>query len=164
MLMRGVSAAIEKVNPNLMVTYETLTQQLDESLAQDRTIALLSTSFSALALLLAGVGLYGVTSYATHLRRREIGIRIALGASMPVVVTFVVARVLRLIALGIAVGLVISLWATQFVASLLFSVLPRDLSTFVAAALLLTAVGCVATWLPARRAARLDPMIALRAE
>jgi putative ABC transport system permease protein len=80
------------------------------------------------------------------------------------VVTFVVARVLQLITLGIAVGLVISLWPTRFVASLLFGVRPGDLSTFLAAAFLLTAVGCVATWLPARRAALVDPMIALRAE
>jgi predicted lysophospholipase L1 biosynthesis ABC-type transport system permease subunit len=163
-LMRRVNAAVEKVNPNLTVTYETLTQQLDESLAQERIVALLSASFSALAVLLAGVGLYGVTSYATHLRRREIGIRIALGATTPVVITFAVARVLRLIALGIAVGLLVSLWSTRFVASLLFGVPPHDVSTFLAAALLLTTVGCLATWLPAQRAARVDPMIALRAE
>lgn len=163
-LMRNVSAVIAKANPNLTVVYETLTQQIDESLAQDRMLALLSTSFSGLALLLAGVGLYGVTSYATHLRRREIGVRIALGATMPAVVTSVMAGILRLIAFGIAVGLMVSLCAAQFLSSLLFGVRPRDVSTFVAAALLLMAVGCVAAWFAVRRAARVDPMIALRAE
>jgi len=161
-LIKGAAAAIRAVNPDLTVTFTSLSDQLDASLTQERIIAMLSGFFGALALLLASLGLYGVTAYAVALRRSEIGIRMALGAAPGSVVRLVLARVTTLVAIGVVVGAGISVWASQFVATLLYGLEPHDPVTLAGAAVTLGAVGAIAGWLPARRASRIDPAEVLR--
>jgi ABC-type antimicrobial peptide transport system permease subunit len=115
-----------------------------------------------LALLLAGIGLYGVTASGVAARRKEIGVRLALGARPAGVIGLVLARIATLIGLGIAAGAAVSFWASKFVGSLLYDLAPRDPATLAAAAVVLAIVGAAAGWLPARRAARLDPARVLR--
>ena len=114
------------------------------------------------ALLLAGLGVYGVTSYAVSTRRAEIGIRMALGAEPAGVVRLVLVRVFVLVALGVIIGTAASVWSSQFIASLLYDLQPRDAVTLASAAVTLAAVGAVAGWLPAHRASRIDPAQVLR--
>jgi putative ABC transport system permease protein len=123
---------------------------------------MLAGFFGALALLLAGLGLYGVTSYAVSRRRSEIGIRMALGAAPEAVIRLVLSRVSMLVGLGILIGAGMSSWASQFVATLLYGLEPRDPATLVGSAAVLAAVGAIAGWLPARRASRIDPAVVLR--
>jgi ABC-type antimicrobial peptide transport system permease subunit len=120
-------------------------------------VAWLSGFFGGLALLLAGLGLYGVTAYAVNRRRTEIGVRLALGAEPGGIVVMVLRRVALLVGLGAVVGAGASLWAAQFVTTLLYGLEPRDRPTLVAAVLVLAAIGALAGWLPARRASRIDP-------
>ncbi|HVZ49430.1 MAG TPA: FtsX-like permease family protein, partial [Gemmatimonadaceae bacterium] len=120
--------------------------------------------FAALALLLATIGLYGVISYAAGQRTREMGVRIALGATPARVLALVMARGASLAATGAALGVAGSLVAARTLAGLLYGVTTTDLVTFTSAPALLVAVALVATWLPARRAVRADPLTALRAE
>jgi putative ABC transport system permease protein len=112
--------------------------------------------------LLAAVGLYGVVAHAVRARQTEIGLRMSLGAAPSSIVRLVLQRVGVLIAAGLAFGLAGSLWAARFVEGLLFQLEVRDPATFVSAAVMLVAVGVLAAWLPARRAARLDPATVLR--
>jgi ABC-type antimicrobial peptide transport system permease subunit len=114
------------------------------------------------ALILAALGLYGVTSYSVSRRRAEIGIRMALGADRVRVTGLVMRRVAMLLAIGLLGGVALTLWATRFIGSLLFQLEPHDAATFTAATGLLIAVGFVSGWLPARRAARTEPMRVLR--
>ena len=139
-----------------------MSDQVDAALSQERLIAILSAFFGGLALLLATIGLYGVTSYTVARRRVEIGIRMALGADSRGVVRLVVRRAALLIVAGVAIGTAVSLWASPFVAAMLFGLQPRDPSTFAAAGLALAAMGALATWIPARRASRIDPARVLR--
>ena len=155
-------AAAASVNPNLALTFRTLSDQVNASLNQERLIAMLSGFFSGLGLLLAGLGLYGVTVYAVAGRRREIGIRMALGATRSRVIRLVMSRVSIQVACGVAIGGVVSLWASQFVAALLYDLEPRDLTTLIGAAVTLGAVAALAAWLPARRASHIDPAQVLR--
>jgi predicted permease len=161
-LARAVSTAILDVNRDLALTFRPLADQVNASLTQERIVALLSGFFGALALLLAGLGLYGVTSYAVTRRQTEIGIRMALGAAPGGVVRLVLARVTLLVAIGVAVGAGLSVWAAKFVATLLYGLQPRDPATIAAAAAVLAAVGALAGWLPAYRASRIDPAQVLR--
>jgi predicted permease len=163
-LTRGIIAAAARVDPDLALTFRPLADQVGASVTQERVVAMLSGFFGALALLLAGVGLYGVTAYAVNRRRREIGIRIALGAARQRVVAMVLSRVTRLVALGIVIGTAVSIWASRFVATLLYDVEPRDPATIASAAAVLAFVGLAAGWLPARRAAHVDPAVVLRDE
>jgi putative ABC transport system permease protein len=163
-LTRSLAAAIAKVNPNLDLTFRPLPDIVSGSMTLERTLAILSGLFGVLSLLLAAVGLYGVTSYAVTQRRTEIGIRMALGASPGLVVRQVLTRVLTVVGIGVALGSGASLWLSQFVATLLFGLRPRDPATLITAAVVLTSVGALAGWLPARRASRVDPMVALRCE
>jgi putative ABC transport system permease protein len=163
-LSRSVGTAITGVNRDLALTFQPLADQLDASITQERVVAQLSGFFGGLALLLAGLGLYGVTAYAVSRRRREIGIRIALGADPAGIVTLVLRRVTTLVGLGVAIGAGVSIWASTFVASLLYGLEPRDPATLIGAAVVLCAVGGLAAWLPARRASRVDPAIVLRDE
>jgi ABC-type antimicrobial peptide transport system permease subunit len=158
----SLAAALRAVDPQLTFTFRPLADQIDASLAQERMVASLSGFFGVLALLLAGLGLYGVTSYAVTRQRTEIGIRLALGAPGSRVVGLVLSRVTRLVGLGITVGIAVSLWLATLVASLLYGVEPRDPMTLVGAALTLAAVGASAGWLPAYRASRIDPLEVLR--
>jgi predicted permease len=162
LLTKSVVAGVANVNPNLTLTFRTLSDQVNASFAQERLIAMLSGFFSALSLLLAGLGLYGVTAYAVAGRRREMGIRMALGATRGRVLRLVMSRVSIQIVLGVAIGGVVSLWASKFVATLLYGLEPRDLTTLIGAAVILGGVAALAAWLPARRASRIDPAEVLR--
>ena len=134
------------------------------TVSTERLTVMLLGIFSALALLLAGVGLYGVLSYTVGQRTREIGIRMALGATPRSVVDLVVQHGLRLAGLGLLIGLAAALGLARFLQSSLYEVSPFDPVSFVAVALVLSAIGALACWLPARRATRVDPVEALRAE
>src|SRR6185295_13955280 len=157
LLAPRVAAALTGVDRNLTFTFRPLQDRIDASLTQERLVALVTGFFGTLALLLAGLGLYGVTSYAVIRRRTEIGIRMALGAEPAGVVRLVLVRVFVLVALGVIIGAVASWWSAQFIASLLYDLQPRDPVTLVSAAVTLTAVGAIAGWLPAFRASRIDP-------
>ena len=162
LLSRSIAAAVASVNADLDVTFRPLGRVVDASLTQERLIATVSGFFGGLALLLAGLGLYGVTSYAVNRRRSEIGIRMALGAAPGGVVRLVLRRVASLVAVGVTAGVLASMWAARFVETLLFGLAPRDPMTIGMAALILTAVGALAGWIPARRASRIDPAQVLR--
>jgi putative ABC transport system permease protein len=134
------------------------------SLAQRKFTLILLGMFGGLALALAAIGIYGLISYAVTLRTREVGIRMAFGAERSDVLAMVLRQGLALIGLGLAVGLAASLALTRLLTTLLFEVRPTDLATSAAVAFLLAAVALLASYLPARRAASVDPMIALRYE
>jgi putative ABC transport system permease protein len=161
-LTKSVTAAVGEINPTLALTFEPLDDRISGELTRERLLAILSASFGLLALVMAAVGLYGVTSYAVSLRQTEIGIRMALGATRASVVRLVLARVSRLVCAGIVVGLAIGAWASRFVATLLFGLQPGDPGTLVTSAVALALIGAVAGWLPAHRASRLDPTQILR--
>jgi len=163
-LIPAARAAIAGVNRGVSLEFRNLELQVFESLLLPRAVALLSSVFGSLALLLAMVGLYGVTSYAVTRRKGEIAIRMALGAPRASVLRLVLRDVVVLLAIGIAAGLAASLAAGRLVTSLLFGVRPRDPVQLAGAALVLAAATVAAAYLPARRAARLDPMAALREE
>jgi predicted permease len=162
-MARGVGAALAAVDPDLAFTFRPLADVLNGSIAQERLVAMLSAFLGALALLLAGLGLYGVMSYAVSRRRTELGIRLALGAAPRTVVRLVLTHVGLLVAAGVVAGTAASLWLSRFVAPLLYGLQPRDPVTLTAAVLTLAAVGGLAAWLPARRASRIDPADVLRA-
>jgi predicted permease len=162
LMARSVSAALLAVDSELVFSFRPMTDQVNASLTQERVIAMLAGFFGALALLLAGLGLYGVTAYAVSRRRTEIGIRMALGADQGSVVRMVLWRVTWLVGIGILIGAGVSVWASQFVTALLYGLEPRDPVTLVAAAVVLGTVGAAAGWLPAHRASRIDPAEVLR--
>jgi predicted permease len=163
-LIPAARAAIAGVNRGISLEFRNLESQVSESLLLPRTVALLSSIFGALALLLAMVGLYGITSYAVTRRKGEIAIRMALGAARASVVRLMLRDVVVLLAIGIAAGLAASLAAGRLVTSLLFGVRPGAPLQLAGAVLILAAATIVAAYVPARRAARLDPMAALREE
>jgi predicted permease len=142
----------------------TMEQQVEESLLQERLVSLLASIFGGLALILACIGLYGVLAYTVAGRTREIGIRIAIGARRLEVIWLVLRETIVLMVLAIALGLPIVLWSATYVASALFGVEPRDPLALGAAVASLLTVAAAAAFLPARRASRIDPMIALRHE
>jgi putative ABC transport system permease protein len=162
LLTRPLADALMSVDRNVPITFRPLARQVDESLAQERLVAMLSGFFGALALLLAGLGLYGVTSYAVGRRRREIGIRMALGAAPGGVIRMVILRVGVLVGAGAIAGTAISLWAARFVGPLLYGLEPRDPATLGAAVIVLAVIGAMAGLIPAARASRIDPAIVLR--
>jgi putative ABC transport system permease protein len=157
-----VAAALTAVDRNLAFTFRPLQDRVDASLTRERLVAVLAGFFGALALLLAALGLYGVTSYAVSRRRVEIGIRMALGAQPAGVLRLVLGRVFILVALGVIIGAAASALSSQFIAGLLYDLHPRDVTTLVSAAVMLTVVGAIAGWLPAHRASRIDPTHVLR--
>jgi putative ABC transport system permease protein len=164
LLARPVLAAVLRVDPNLSLTARTLSDQVNASLTQERLLAMLSGFFGALALLLAGMGLYGVTSYGVSRRRTEIGIRMALGAEPGGVVRMVLRQAAMLVGGGVVLGGLASFWTAHFAGSLLYGLEPRDPYTLATAAVVLMTVGALAGWLPARRASRIDPARVLRNE
>jgi predicted permease len=161
-LIPAISAAILRVNRDIVLQARPIADEVRDAMAQDRLVAELSGFFGGLTLLLAGLGLYGVTSYAVMRRRAELGIRMALGAAPAVVIRLVLERVGALVVAGVFVGAALAIGAARFVTALLYGLGPRDPATLVGAAIVLVAVGAVAGWLPAYRASRIDPADVLR--
>jgi putative ABC transport system permease protein len=141
-----------------------MAQLASESLAPQRIVALLLGIFAGAALALAAIGLYGVISYSASQRTQEIGIRMALGAGRSAVLRLVVFEGVKLILLGLGLGLAGAMVLTRLLSDLLYGVRPHDLSIFTGVSILLAAVAVLASWIPARRATRVDPMAALRQE
>ena len=139
-------------------------QLLSETVAAPRLQAALLSLFAGLALLLAAVGLYGVLAYVVVERRREIGIRMALGATRAAVLKLIIGGGMRLVLIGLGLGLIGALTLTRVMQSLLYGVTPTDPVTFAVVSALLLTVALFASWLPARRAAGTDPTEALRAD
>jgi putative ABC transport system permease protein len=164
-LIPAVRAAVAEVEPNQALhNVMTMEQRLANTTTSRRLNTALLGSFAAVALLLAFVGIYGVMSYAVTQRRREIGVRMALGAQKSDVLGLVVGGGLRLTLIGVAIGLIGAFALTRYLSSLLFEIQPTDPATFLGVAVALTGVALLASWLPARRAAGVDPMVALRYE
>jgi putative ABC transport system permease protein len=161
-VQHALVAALRDVDPRTSFTFRTFDELARATVVQERLVALLSSFFGGLALLLAAVGLYGVVSHAVSRRRTEFGVRMALGADSGRILRLVLRHVGGMIILGLVAGTVLSLWLAGFVQTLLFSMPARDPLTFGAAILVLLAIGLVAAWLPARRAASLDPAAVLR--
>jgi ABC-type antimicrobial peptide transport system permease subunit len=160
-----VQEAVRRYDPGVRVVHTvTLERLVDDSIAQDRLLALLAGFFAALALALSAIGLYGITSCGVHRRASEIGVRIALGASSHDVQWMILRDVLVLVITGAAVGIPAALAAAAVVRGLLFGVTPADPLTIAGATIALILIALVAGYLPARRACRLDPMQALRSE
>jgi predicted permease len=161
----SVRHEVQALDPNLAVTtVQPLAEVVGSSLFAARMGAALLVIFGLVALLLASVGLYGVMSYAVARRTREIGIRMALGAERGGVLRLVLKQGMALVAAGIATGLIAAVAVTRVLASFLYGVSTLDAATFVAVPLVLVVVALLASYLPARRAARVDPIVALRYE
>ena len=161
-LAAGVVSALKEVDESLKLTVRPLSDQVNATFNQERVLALVASVFGGLALLLAALGLYGVMAYAVSRRRREIGIRMALGADSGHVARLILGQVAVMVGLGIVIGGVLSLWAARFVQSLLFGLPARDPSLFAGAAAVLVLSAAAASWLPTRRAARVEPVAVLR--
>jgi predicted permease len=164
-IVGAIREAVSEVDKNLpLFDITTQRRQIEHSLAQERLFASLSSFFGLLALLLACIGLYGVMSYAVARRTNEIGIRMALGATAPRVTRMVMGETMLMVFIGVVIGLGAALASTQLIESMLFGLAPRDPLTISSATVLMIAVAGVAGYLPARRASRVDPMVALRYE
>jgi predicted permease len=163
-LLPSIRSVFADVNRDISLRFGSFETQVSESLLQQRIVALLATIFGSLALLLAMVGLYGTTAYTVARRQGEIGIRMALGAQHRSVIWLMLRDVVVLLAVGIALGVAGSLAAGRLIESLLYGVQPNDPLHLGAALAILAAATAMAAYLPARRAARLDPMAALREE
>lgn len=160
--VRSEVLALDKNQPIYRV--QTLSQRIQQTVADSRALMLLLSAFALLALLLATIGVYGIVSYSVGQRTHEIGIRMALGARTADVMKLIMANGLVLTIAGIALGLLGSLALTRFLKSLLFGVTPTDKVTFVAVGLILLVVALLACLIPARRAAKVDPLVALKYE
>lgn len=163
-LARSVLDAVAGVNKTTSLEFRTLAEQVNDSLVQERVLALLSGFFGALALLLAMIGLYGTLSYLVTQRQAEFGIRMALGAQRNSIVWLVIRDVIAILVGGLAAGTCVSLATTRLLQKLLFGLGARDVVTFAAALGMLSLVALLAGYLPARRATKVDPTVALRYE
>ncbi|MEJ7812870.1 MAG: FtsX-like permease family protein [Gemmatimonadaceae bacterium] len=164
-LAAPVRDAVQSLDPALPIgDVKLLADEIRFALIPARAGATLLGAFGGLALLLATVGIYGVTSYAVAQRTREIGIRGALGADGRWVIGMVIGECMRLAAIGVAIGLGLAFAVTRVAAGVLYGVSPTDPATFAGTALLLLAVAALASFIPARRASRVDPMVALRSD
>jgi putative ABC transport system permease protein len=163
-LMDEIKNAIAQVNPAIDLQFTVFADQIQDGLLRERLLAMLSEFFGFLAALLATIGLYGVISYMVTRRSGEIGIRMALGANRSDILSMVMGEAGTLLVVGLALGAVMSLFAARAASALLYGLKPDDPLTMIASALILAAAAAAASFLPARRAARLDPMAALREE
>ena len=161
-IIPGIKAAVAQIAPRASLDFTTLDRQVAESLRLPRTLATLAGFFGVLALLLATIGLYGIMSYTVARRRNEIGVRIALGATQGRVIHMVMSEVGRIVGVGVIIGTLLTLSVTRLVSAFLYGVKPSDPATIVLSAATLAIVAIVAAMLPAWRAARLDPVTALR--
>jgi predicted permease len=161
-LKPAVTAAIARADPDFVLTFRPLSAMVGSTVRRERVVASLSGFFGALALLVAGLGVYGVIASAVSRRQKEIGLRRAIGAPGSSIVLLIARRGVRLVACGLVLGLAISFWTAGLAETLMFGIGPRDPATFAGAAVLLFAVALGAMYLPARRAARLDPARILR--
>jgi putative ABC transport system permease protein len=161
----AVRREVRSLDPDLpMYNVRTMTQRVDESLARRRFSMLLLTLFAGLALGLATIGIYGVIAYLVTQGTRELGIRMALGATPRAILLLILRHGLSVALLGVGAGVAGALALTRFMRNLLFGIDAADPATFVTVSLLLTAVALAASYLPARRAARIDPVVSLRSE
>jgi ABC-type antimicrobial peptide transport system permease subunit len=161
----SIQSAISSLDANLpLLSIATIQQQLSDFISHDELISRLSTAFSILALLLASIGLYGVMSYNVERRRAEIGVRIALGAQVSIVRWMVLRESLLLLGTGVLLGLPLTLAFKGTIKHQLFGLSPLDPLTYVAAVSVVTAMTFFASWLPAYRASKMDPILALRNE
>jgi predicted permease len=161
----GIRDIVRRIDPNLPLTnMSTQLEQVEQRYGQEKVFAHACTLFGGLALLLASIGLFGLMSYNVARRTNEIGIRMALGAQRQDVLRLVMGESLWMVLVGVGIGLAISLASSRFVASLLFGVRPADAATLVGVTLLMVLVSAVAGFLPARRASRIDPLVALHEE
>jgi putative ABC transport system permease protein len=164
-LAGSVLHALRELNPGQPATeFRPIRQIVDHAISPRRFFVILVSAFAALGLALASLGIYGVISYSVTRQTQEIGIRMALGATQGHVLLGVLTKTLRLTLVGIALGIVASFVVARLIASLLFGTTPTDPATFASMAALLCAVALIAGYVPARRASRIDPMVALRAE
>lgn len=163
--VRPVQSVVRELDPTLpMFDVEPMTKVVRSSLAQLSFTMLIIGVAAVVTLILGAIGLYGVIAYVVSLRTRELGVRIALGATPREVAGMVTRQGIALTVIGIAIGLALFALVARFIRSLLFGVAPSDPVTLIAVSLVLVAIAALASWLPARRAAKVDPMIALRAE
>jgi putative ABC transport system permease protein len=160
----GIRRAMADVNPEITINYHVLKTQIRDGLLRERLMATLSGLFGGLAAVLATVGLYGVISYMVVRRTNEIGIRMALGADRGMILSLIMREAGTLLAFGVTIGIVLALAGARAASSLLFGLKPHDPMTLMFAVGALTAVAAIASFLPAKRASRLDPMVALRVE
>jgi predicted permease len=163
-LARSIGTALTAINRDLTFSFRPLADYVDAALARERLVAMLSGFFGVLALLLAALGVYGVTSCGVSRRRTEIGIRMALGAQRADVIRMVLRQSLVMTAAGIVLGLAGAAAVTQYLEAMLFGLTPLDPSTFIAVSVIFALVATLASYMPARRASHADPLVALRAE
>jgi putative ABC transport system permease protein len=163
--MSSIRSAVAELDPSIPIyNMKTMTEVVGDSLVKPRFLSLLLGSFSVIAITLAAIGIYGVMAYTVTQRTQEIGLRVALGATTRNVLTMVMGQGLKMTLIGMAAGLTGAFFLTRVMASLLFEVSTTDPLTFVLVGVGLTAIGLLACFVPARRAARVDPMVALRYE
>jgi len=164
-VLSAVRSAIAEVNPNISInTIATLSEQVDESTANQRLIARLSSFFGVLAAFLVCIGIYGLLSYAVARRTSEIGVRMALGARRANVLWLILREILVLVGIGIALGIPVALEGNQLVSKMLYGLSPTDPLSLCAAIGMLTVIAVLAGYLPARRASRVEPTVALRCD
>ena len=163
-LLPSIRETLQQADSRISFNFRSFKTQVGWSLQRERLMAALSGLFGVLALILATVGLYGVISYTVARRTQEIGIRMALGAGGRRIASMIMREAIIMLAIGLTVGLGISLYAAQAVKAMLYNLKPTDPPTFAMAAGALAIVAVGASYLPALRASRLDPMVALREE
>ena len=162
-LIEPMRSVLQNIDPDVpMFAVRSMPQIVSNAVAQPRLYMVLIGCFAATAMLLAAIGLYGVLAYAVGQRRREIGIRLALGARRGEVLRMVMSQAAKLMVAGVAIGLVAAVLASRLLRAQLFEVAPTDTTTYLVVAIVLMAVSLLASWIPARRASRIDPMTALR--